>query len=196
MEAKKIFSKALSYFMRGLLYTGPLAVTGYIIWNLFVFLDNLIPIDIPGVGLLSLLTFITIVGIVGSTFIARPVENYFSRLLDRAPLIKTIYSAISDLLSAFVGEKKRFNKPVLVKLTKSSDLEKMGFITSEDLSELGIAKGKIAVYLPHSYNFSGNLYIVPVENVTPLDANASEVMKFIVSGGVTDLEPQKPELDE
>lgn len=196
MEAKKIFSRALSYFMRGLLYTGPLAVTGYIIWNLFVFLDNLIPIDIPGVGLLSLLTFITIVGIVGSTFIARPVENYFSRLLDRAPLIKTIYSAISDLLSAFVGEKKRFNKPVLVKLTKSSDLEKMGFITSEDLSELGIAKGKIAVYLPHSYNFSGNLYIVPVENVTPLDANASEVMKFIVSGGVTDLEPQKPELDE
>jgi uncharacterized membrane protein len=195
MNAKKIFSRALSYFMRGLLYTGPLAITGYIIYNLFIFLDNVIPIDIPGLGLLSLLAFITIVGLVGSTFIARPIENYFSRLLDRAPLIKTIYSAISDLLSAFVGEKKRFNKPVLVRLTRSADIEKLGFITSEDLSELGIEKGRIAVYLPHSYNFSGNLYIVPVENVTLLDANASEVMKFIVSGGVTDLDVAKDEIE-
>jgi uncharacterized membrane protein len=94
-----------------------------------------------------------------------------------------------------VGEKKRFNKPVLVRLTRSADIEKLGFITSEDLSELGIEKGRIAVYLPHSYNFSGNLYIVPVENVTLLDANASEVMKFIVSGGVTDLDVAKDEIE-
>ena len=64
----------------------------------------------------------------------------------------------------------------------------MGFITQKDLSNLGIEKGKVAVYLPHSYNFSGNLFIVPVENITPLDAPPAEVMKFIVTAGVTSFE--------
>ena len=196
MEFKEILSKILGFFIKGLLYTLPLAVTGYIIYNLFVFLDNLLPIDKPGLGILALLVIITFIGILGSTIIARPIENYFLRLLERIPLLKTIYTSISDLLSAFVGDKKRFNKPVLVKLTKMSDLEKLGFITSEDLSELGIEDGRIAVYLPHSYNFSGNLYIVPVENITLLDANASEVMKFIVSGGVAEVDKSKSKSNE
>jgi len=110
--------------------------------------------------------------------------------LDRAPLIKTLYTSIGDLLSAFVGEKKRFNKPVLVKISADGGVEKLGFITEEDLSELGIAGDKIAVYLPHSYNFSGNLFIVSRDRVTPIDRNASEVMKFIVSGGVSKVEDE------
>jgi uncharacterized membrane protein len=196
MEFKEILSRIFGFFIKGLLYTLPLAVTGYIIYNLFIFLDNLLPLDKPGLGILALLVIITFIGILGSTIIARPIENYFLRLLERIPLLKTIYTSISDLLSAFVGDKKRFNKPVLVKMTKMSDLEKLGFITSEDLSELGIEDGRIAVYLPHSYNFSGNLYIVPVENVTLLDANASEVMKFIVSGGVAEVDKSKSKSNE
>ncbi|MDA0713786.1 MAG: DUF502 domain-containing protein, partial [Bacteroidetes bacterium] len=115
---------------------------------------------------------------------------------ERIPLIKTLYTSVSDLLSAFVGDKRRFNRPVLVKLTKMADIEKLGFITSEDLSELGIDGGRIAVYLPHSYAFSGNLFIVPAENVTPLDANAAEVMKFIVSGGVAEVDKVKSKSNE
>ena len=69
-----------------------------------------------------------------------------------------------------------------------SGLEKLGFITQEDLSKLGI-EGKVAVYLPHSYNFSGNLFIVPSQNVIILkSASSADVMKFIVSGGVTEIE--------
>jgi uncharacterized membrane protein len=87
-------------------------------------------------------------------------------------------------MEAFVGKEKKFNQPVLVKVNLNSDLEKLGFVTQTDLSDLKI-KDKVAVYFPHSYNFSGELFIVPKENITPLDVNSGELMKFIVSGGVT-----------
>ena len=96
-------------------------------------------------------------------------------------------------MSAFVGKEKRFTEPVLVKVNRESDLEKMGFVTQRDLTNLGITSGKVAVYLPHSYNFSGNLFIVPIENITPLHVPPSEVMKFIVTAGVTSIEtPHEP----
>lgn len=188
---KAAFNFFKRYFLRGLLYTLPIVIVIYITYELFMFLDGLIETDIPGLGILIMIGVITLMGFLGSSFIATPIEKYFQRLLNRAPLIKTIYRAISDLLSAFVGDKKKFNKPVLVKVNKDSELEKLGFITSEDLSNLDISEGKIAVYLPHSYNFSGNLFIVPKSHVTPIDKPASEVMKFIVSGGVTQVNEQK-----
>jgi uncharacterized membrane protein len=68
---------------------------------------------------------------------------------------------------------------------ENATVQKLGFMTSDDLSDLGIMKGQVAVYLPHSYAFSGNLFIVPAENITLIDASASDIMKFIVSGGVS-----------
>lgn len=171
----------------------PITLIIYVIYSLFSFLDHLLPTlipvlsGIPGLGLIVLLVGITLLGYLGSSFIAEPIYNRANKLLDKVPLIKTIYTAITDLLSAFVGQKKSFSKPVLVKLSKSADVEKIGFITAEDLHRLHIASGKIAVYLPHSYAFSGNLYIVPIENVTPIEGSTAEIMKFIVSGGVTEV---------
>jgi uncharacterized membrane protein len=108
------------------------------------------------------------------------MENLFKR----APVIKLIYTSLNDFLSAFVGEKKKFTKPVLVKVNLNSDLEKMGFITETDLSYFNI-KDKVTVYFPHSYNFSGEMFIVPKENITPLDIPPAEAMKFIVTAGIT-----------
>jgi uncharacterized membrane protein len=65
-----------------------------------------------------------------------------------------------------------------------SNLEKLGFLTEKDLSRLDV-KDKVAVYFPHSYNFSGELFIVPASQVKSIDVNPTEVMKFIVSGGVS-----------
>jgi uncharacterized membrane protein len=112
---------------------------------------------------------------------------WFDTIVSRAPLIKIVYTSVKDLLSAFVGNKRRFNKPVLVKVSADGSLEKIGFITNEDLSDIGIKEKKIAVYLPHSYAWSGNLFIVPAENVTKIDASATDVMKYIISAGVTKL---------
>lgn len=191
MNPKALFQLFLKYFFRGLLYAAPVTITIYIIVELFKFFDGLIPvgINVPGLGFLILIVVITFLGVVGSSIILEPIKSQFNHLLDKLPLLKTIYSSVKDLLSAFVGQKKSFNKPVLVKLSKDSNLEKLGFITTNDLSKLGVTDDKIGVYLPHSYNFSGNFFIVSASQVTPVkNVNSTDFMKFIVSGGVTHLE--------
>ena len=180
------------YFVQGLLFIAPIGVTVYVVYMVFRFIDNLLktyidpvlPINIPGVNLLVVLIVIALLGFLGQSIIASPVKVFIAKLLKKAPLIKIIYTSIRDLLSAFVGKEKKFNKPVLVRVNTISNLEKLGFLTKEDLSSLGIKENKVTVYFPHSYNFSGEMFIVPGEHITPIKAPSAEVMKFIVSGGV------------
>jgi len=184
--------KLINYFIEGLLYIAPLTITGYIIYSVFMFMDNLsqdllfefFGIKIPGLGVLTLLIFLIFIGFVGRTFIAQPLKLVFKNVIGRIPLVKFVYSAFNDLFSAFVGKEKKFNQPVLVKVNLSSDLEKIGFITEENLELLG-EKDKVAVYFPHSYNFSGELFIVPKANIRHLNISSSDVMKFIISAGLT-----------
>jgi uncharacterized membrane protein len=176
-----------SYFLKGLLLIVPIGVTFYIVYNIFQFLDGLIPYDIPGVSILIILVGTAFLGFIGTTFIQAPIMLLFERAIEKVPLLKIIYTSVRDLLSAFVGKEKRFTKPVLVKTNRDTEMYKLGFITQKDLSDLGISEGKSAVYLPHSYNFSGNLFIVDNSLITPIDAPADEIMKFIVSGGITKL---------
>jgi len=183
------------FFFQGLLYVVPVAVTIYVLAVAFIWLDGLLRdleifqhepysnFNFPGLGLLVIILFITLIGFIGQRLITTPISNSFDRLLKRAPLIKVIYTSVKDLLSAFVGKERKFEKPVLVTLDQAGILERFGFITASDLSELGI-KEKIAVYLPSSYGILGELYVVPAKNVKPIDAHPANVMKFIVSGGV------------
>ncbi len=201
MSKKPFIRRILSYFFQGLLFVAPISITiwalmltfNYIDGLLIHQLDELLGRNIPGLGLVVLVVLVTLVGMLGTTIIFKPLWNYFDRLLSGAPLIKIIYTSVKDLVSAFVGQKKRFNEPVLVKVGKGADLEKIGFITNKDLSFLGISDKKLAVYLPHSYAWSGNLFIVPAENIKPIDASTTEVMKFIISAGVTNLEMKHDE---
>ena len=114
------------------------------------------------------------------------------RAIDKNSFIKIIYTSVKDLLSAILGSKKKFDKPVLVLINKETGNQQLGFITQINLEELGIPQGKIAVYLPNSYAISGRLLIVPVENITVVNAKPAEVMKFVVSGGVTDIDELNP----
>ncbi|MFP4096109.1 MAG: DUF502 domain-containing protein [Cyclobacteriaceae bacterium] len=179
-------NRFVTYFFRGLLFVVPIALTIYIILLSISWLDGLIPFQLPGLGLLSILLFITLVGYLASTLLAGPLFSILEDVLTRLPLVSIIYSSLKDLISAFVGDKKKFNKPVLVTLNPEFLIQKPGFITQEDLSQLGLVD-QVAVYLPHSYNFSGNLYIVPAKMVTPIQASSTDIMKFIVSGGVSGL---------
>ena len=184
--------KIIRYFFQGLLYTVPLAVTVFVLVKTFLFIDGLlksqiellIPFKIPGLGILVIFVLVTLVGFVGKIVITKPIESFFNKIIEKIPLIKFIYSSVKDLLSAFVGKEKKFNKPVLVRINKIYDLEKLGFITQSDLSYLGIEGKKVVVYFPHSYAWSGEHFIVPIENIKPIDAHPAEFMKFIVSGGV------------
>jgi uncharacterized membrane protein len=188
---KRIISIIGGYFLKGLLYTVPLAITAYVFYQLFMFFDRIviIPYDIPGLGILFLFLFITLMGLVGSSVIVQPIYRKVVRFIESTPFLKTIYTAVKDVVSTFVEKKSAFRVPVLVKISKDSNLEKIGFITEENLSAFGIVgNNKIAVYFPHSYAFSGNVFIVERENVKIIDQKASDIMKFIVSGGVAHLD--------
>jgi uncharacterized membrane protein len=187
---QRVLKKLIQYILNGLLLTLPMVITAYVILRLFNWLDALLPIEhrYPGMGILMLIVFLAVLGYLGAKFINDTIRGWFNRLLDRIPLIKTIYKSITDLLGAFVGQKKAFNQPVLVKISQDTDIEMIGFITDEDLQELGNIQDKVGVYFPMSYSFAGHLMIVPVKNVKPIDKNAVDVMKYIVSGGVVDME--------
>jgi uncharacterized membrane protein len=183
-------NRLLKYFFRGLLFLVPLALTIYIVVESINFLDNIIDVPLPGVGLVIILTIITIFGYLASTLLARPLFDALERALIKIPLVSLIYTSIKDLIGAFVGEKRKFDEPVIVLMDANTGLKKLGFITQEDLNVINLP-GEVAVYLPHSYNFSGNLYILPRERVTKLEAPGSEVMKFIVSGGVSGFDDEE-----
>jgi uncharacterized membrane protein len=190
--------KLANYLLQGVLYIAPLTITGYIIYSVFMFMDGILQklliqffdIKIPGLGFLTLILFLILVGFIGRTIIADPLKVLFKNIINRIPLLNFIYSAFNDLFSAFVGKEKKFSQPVMVKVNLNSDLEKLGFITEENLELLEVAD-KVAVYFPHSYNFSGELFIVPRANIKPVNIKSSDVMKFIVSAGLTSWE--KPE---
>ena len=180
--------KIINYFLQGLLYIVPISVTLYVVYWTFQKIDGILPFQFPGLGLIVIIALITFIGFAGSVIIASPINSFFQRLLRKAPLLKTIYSSMKDLMGTFVGKKKGFNQAVLIKLYENSTIERLGFITNENLSSLGIKGGKILVYLPHSYAFSGQLFVVEKSYITPIDKPSSEIMKLIVSGGVTEIE--------
>jgi len=187
------FKRLLGFFLRGLLVVAPAFVTVYAIVKVVQFLDSLIPGAYPGLGLLVFLVGITAIGYYSSSFLFKQFLDWIEGLFYKAPVTKLIYGSIKDLFGAFVGDKKTFTQPVMVLLFKDAGIQKLGFITQKDLSMIGI-KDMVAVYFPHSYNFSGNLYIVPKENITILpDFPAADAMKFIVSGGVTELTSKEEE---
>ena len=187
---KKLLSGLLGYFMRGLLLGAPFALTIYIISLALQFIDGLIGVKIPGLGIAILLASVTFFGYLGSTLLVRSLFNLTESLITKLPFINTIYSSLKELTSAFVGKKKKFAQPVLVIINKEARLHKLGFMTQKDLNTMHLP-GYVAVYIPQSYNFSGDLFILPKDKVTPVDIASTEIMRFIVSGGVAGL--QSPE---
>ncbi len=182
----------VKYFLRGLLYIVPLAVTVYVIVEAFLLIDNLLPVGIPGAGILVLFLLITAIGVVGSFILTQPLKNKVNKLLNKAPLVKTIYTAVRDLVSAFVGQHKNFTEPVRVRLYENSEVERIGFITDKNLKQpLEIADDLVTVYVPHSYAFSGQLFLVPATSITPINASASSVMKYIISGGISQMDAKE-----
>ena len=181
--------KLLNYFLRGLVLVAPLGITLYVCWIVFVRIDGWLGLPVPGLGFLATIVLITLVGFLGSNLITRGLVAIVDQALGRLPFVRLLYTSTKDLLNAFVGEKRRFDKPVLVRLSPDSEARMVGFITQESLDRLGLP-GYASVYFPQSYNFAGNLVVFPSAHLEPLDAGSADVMAFIVSGGVTGV-PEK-----
>jgi uncharacterized membrane protein len=182
---KRIARRFSGYFLKGLLLIAPLGLTVFIVIKSINYISDLFPSDYSLLSILLVVVATAFLGWIATYFIQIPVLQFFDRLLERIPLVKFIYTSIRDLMSAFIGKEKRFSKPVLIKHTLSENIYKIGFITQNDMSNIGLKEGYSAVYMPHSYNFSGELVLVKNEMLVPVESAPEEVMKFIVSGGVT-----------
>ena len=193
------FNLFLKSFFKGLLIVGPIGATLYIIFVVFDTIDSLIPFDkfFPflnrtGVGFVSLILFISAVGYFFNKFVfGKFIFESLDHFLEKTPGVKHIYSPTKDVMSSFVGDKKKFNVPVWVKTNENPEIWRIGFLTQKDMSDVGLPE-KVAVYLPHSYAISGwvimtnSTYILPVEGMS-----AAEAMKFAVSGGVAGFHSDK-----
>jgi uncharacterized membrane protein len=191
MSRSSRWKRIVRYFVRGCLALAPLALTAYIIYLIFAFADQLLPFGIPGLGIAVAILLITLVGFLTSNVIGGAILAVAERVLTRVPLVRLIYGSLKDLIGAFVGDRRSFNQPVSVALTPDGEVRTLGFITRDTLAGLGLP-GQVAVYLPQSYNFAGNLIIVPRARVQAIAASGAEVMTFIVSGGVSGLTDSRP----
>lgn len=188
--------KLLGYFIKGLLFITPIAVTIYVFYMVFDWVDGLLHIPLPGVGFVTTIILVTAVGYLLSGIFGRGVLNLLDSALKNIPFIKLVYTSLKDLTGAFAGEKKIFDRPVMVALAPlsaglpaglpESNIKILGFITRDDLTGLDAnLKDNVAVYVPQAYNFAGNLIIVHKDQVTPINKPGPEVMALIVSAGIS-----------
>ena len=178
--------RLLNYFIQGLLYSAPIAITLYAVWSLLSMLDRIIPIDIPGLGLLALLIIITLIGFLGEYALKLRIVKLMDRMLEGLPLVKLIYSSVKDVMKSLTGKKKGFQQPVLLRLSLNEQVRRVGFVTDEALRDIGSPSDElITVYVPHSLAISGQVFVVPKSYVEPLHAKSADVMKYIIAGGVT-----------
>lgn len=181
-------------FVNGIIIIVPIILVIYVTYRSFLFLDNLLGNFlrtylkgeyIPGIGLLVTLVLITILGWLSTKFVLSHIIKWIDILLEKIPLIKTLYSVIKDTIQSFLGEKKSFSKVALVTIP-GTEMKSIGFITSEDLSSFyEPLKEYIAVYIPQTFQVAGFTYLIPKENIQILDIKAEDAMKFVLSGGLT-----------
>jgi uncharacterized membrane protein len=170
-------------FAQGLLVLAPVGITLWIVVVTVTTLDAWLDTSIPGLGIVIAALGITLIGYLTGNVVGTKLLEWLEAGLQRVPLIRILYNALRDLFGAFVGSQRKFDKPVAVDVDQNG-LKVLGFLTSEGFDDPQL-EGHVSVYLPESYNFAGNLIVVPKHRVRPLDAEGAEFMAFIVSGGVT-----------
>jgi uncharacterized membrane protein len=203
---RKVPGKALRLFLQGVIILAPISLTLWTVVAVFNWIDDILPntlqnlfpglvhIDrfglpqrIPGIGFIVFIGIALFVGYISSSFIVTRLVDLADRMLERTPGIKLIYSTIKDFVEAFAGNKRKFNKAVLVSVM-AEDVWQVGFVTQEELQEFDL-KDYVAVYVPQSYAFAGHLYFVKRDRVRILtDISSTDAMKFAISGGVTEID--------
>lgn len=196
---KKVFQRLLYYLIKGTLVIVPLAGAIFLIVWIVASLDNALnitqhfleddqghPLYIPGIGILTVIVLLILVGLFFTTFVTEPIKQWLNKTVNRIPLFNTLYSSIKDFTEAFVGDAKKFNEPVLVEVNDMG-LKKIGFLTQRDLTKLDLPD-EVIVYFPYSYSFAGQVVVVHASKVKKLNMSATDAMKLVVSGGVSGID--------
>lgn len=201
MRKNRTIRLFFNYLIKGVLVVLPLAGALFLLVWIVASVDTALnlsglfweddqgkPLYVPGLGILTMVLILVIVGMIFTNVVTEPIYNWLNNLINRIPLFNTLYSSIRDFTEAFVGDAKKFNEPVIVEVNETG-LKKVGFLTQHDLSNIGL-KDEVIVYFPYAYSVAGQIVIVKANRVTRLNMTATDAMKLVVSGGVTGLEPK------
>ena len=184
-------------FFSGLAVLLPIAITLALLLWLVEFAESLLGgvlrILIPdtayhgGMGLLAALVLIFVTGLLMEAILFRRIVKWLEGLLDRIPLVKTVYGAVRDLMSLFSKTGSRKFSKVVLATVPGMEAQLLGFVTLDDYQELPFAAAKetVAVYFPMSYQIGGYTLFLPRERLTPVKMSMEDAMRFVVTAGMS-----------
>lgn len=191
-EKKSVFKSIIRYFVQGVLVLAPITITGWLLYYLFEKVDSILRpyVNIPGLGFIIIIVFVLLIGWISSTIVVTSILNLFDHWLERTPGVKFVYSSTKDFFRAFAGDKKKFDKAVLINVF-GDDVWIIGFLTDAEMDKFEMGAEHVSVYVPQAYNFAGQLYILPRSKVKKIShLTSGDAMKYAVTGGVVHVEDE------
>ncbi|NVK13939.1 DUF502 domain-containing protein [Leisingera daeponensis] len=206
-----LFASLRASFFTGIVVIAPVGLTVWLLWSVMGWIDSvvlpLVPhtfrpeqyigINLRGVGLIIFLLFTIIVGWIAKGLIGRSLINFAESLVDRMPVVRTVYSGIKQISeTVFAQSERSFEKACLVQYPRKG-IWAIGFISTSAKGEIAkraeTSGGLVSVFLPTTPNpTSGFLLFVPEEDVIELDMSVEDSAKLVISAGLVYPNPKDP----
>lgn len=198
---RSLSARLRTYFLTGVVVAAPISITIYLTWLFVVTVDRRItplipakynpetylPFGIPGLGLIVVLLFLTLLGMITANFFGRSLLNLGERLVDNLPVVRTIYGTLKQIFETIISQSSMSFRDVVMVEYPRRGLYAIAFVTANTEGEIATRMGKpmINVFLPTTPNpTSGFLLFVPKEDVTYLDMSVEEGVKYVISAGL------------
>lgn len=197
-----MFKKLWAALMRGLVVVLPIALTLWLLWWLGTSVEALLHRAIvlvvpehlyrPGMGIVAAVALLIAAGVLVNAFIVRRLLAAWESLMERIPIVKSIYGAVRDFAEFLPasGERRELRRVVMARL---GDARLIGFVTRDDAGELGLGpgvEGSAAVYFPMSYQIGGYTLLLPRDRLEPLDLPVETAMRLVLTGGMSGAVPR------
>ncbi len=187
-----------NYFFAGILITAPIAITLYVTWSLVDYIDaavtGLLPdainprtyFDVPGVGIVILVLFLTLVGFLAANYLGRMAVRIGEGILNRTPVIRSFYAAVKQIFETVLSKQTQSFREVVMIEYPRKDMWALGFVIGRAPTELQskVAEEIYSVFVPTMSFTSGYLVFVPRKDMTKVEMSIEEALKMIVSGGI------------
>lgn len=200
-DNKSIFTKIRGYFLTGIIVTAPVGLTFYVSFLFIGFIDakvrniipvqyhydNILPFEIPGLGLLFVFIMLTFIGFLTAGLIGRYIIKLGERIIARLPIIRSVYGALKQIFETVLKtSSKSFREVVLIEYPRKG-IWAIGFITGDTKGEVqtSLKEDIVNVFLPTTPNpTSGFLLFLPRKDLKILNMNVEEGIKMVISGGI------------
>jgi len=192
-----MFRKLRNALVRGLVVVLPMALTVWLLWwigaSTETVLRNLIVLVVPeryyqpGMGIVAALALLLSAGVLVNAFIVRRFLAAWESMMDRIPIVKSVYGAFRDFMQLLPsgGQRRELQRVVLARFSGAAAI---GFVTRDDAAELGIdtiGADMVAVYFPLSYQIGGYTLLLPRTAVDPIDLPVETAMRLVLTGGMS-----------